>query len=476
MMIMYIVVNNEYNFSTETNLSSENSFEMKMLLSTTDKDDYDDENQNGIEKERYHLIFSTDCSAFQHWQSYLLFHSAFSVHQPGTITRIASGCSEEQAEAEKAWHQKHVTEIFGENFLLHLTPEFKNVKDKDGHSNDDDDNGDDDDDDDDDKDDKKDGIDYKYFNKPFGVKHWIENAIGFRKNGKEKTGILNNEDDIVILIDPDMILLRPITGDFSNSKDVIFTQKNRNRTTFKVAHGSPFAQKYLLGYYWQEMNLDKITEDPNSAAKSVNKQDGLLFYQVGPPYIATMRDMYQIVLKWTTYAPRVYAQYPELLAEMYAYCIAAADLKLPHTLVESLMVSNIDASGEGWPMVDALETDGICQSSKHLVTGDQSTQAHSVPSVIHFCQRYFLAHWFFSKYQHSTNIFECNAPLFEEPPGSLNVTQINWAIAPDQSRHKLDPLEAKRYAFVICALSAAVNAANTFFQKEHCKTTQKEIE
>jgi hypothetical protein len=202
--------------------------------------------------------------------------------------------------------------------------------------------------------------------------------------------------------------------------DVIFTQRDPNRTKFKVEHGSPFAQKYLLSIYWQEMHLDKITKDPNAAAKSVNKDDGLLFYQVGPPYIATARDMHQIVLKWSEYG------------------------------------------------VDALDTDHICELSKDLVTGDESMLSSSVPSVIHFCQRYFLVgNWFFSKYNAPTNIFECDSPLFEEPPDNLKATEIDWAVTSTKQRHELDPQEAKRYAFMICALTAAVNDTSIFFKKQH---------
>ena len=52
--------------------------------------------------------------------------------------------------------------------------------------------------------------------------------------------------------------------------------------------------------------------------------------------------------------PSVYALYPSLLAEMYAYCLAAAHLGLPHVKLDSFMVSNVDAYGEGWAFVDAL--------------------------------------------------------------------------------------------------------------------------
>lgn len=44
--------------------------------------------------DRYYLAFSTDCSGYQNWQSLALVFSADEVRQPGTIVRIASGCTE----------------------------------------------------------------------------------------------------------------------------------------------------------------------------------------------------------------------------------------------------------------------------------------------------------------------------------------------------------------------------------------------
>ena len=52
---------------------------------------------------------------------------------------------------------------------------------------------------------------------------------------------------------------------------------------------------------------------------------------------------------------KVYEEYPELLAEMYAYSISAAHNKLPHLRLDHYMVSNIDASGEGWSFIDRIQ-------------------------------------------------------------------------------------------------------------------------
>lgn len=51
---------------------------------------------------------------------------------------------------------------------------------------------------------------------------------------------------------------------------------------------------------------------------------------------------------------RVYEKYPELLAEMYAYSMAAAHQELPHLTLMNYMISNTDMDEEGWPFIDAL--------------------------------------------------------------------------------------------------------------------------
>lgn len=78
-----------------------------------------------------HIVFSTDCSPYQHWQSYQLFLSALKIRQPGRITRIASGCTEEEETNIKKWFDEHIA-ILSTRFGLHLTPRFSSVKDESG--------------------------------------------------------------------------------------------------------------------------------------------------------------------------------------------------------------------------------------------------------------------------------------------------------------------------------------------------------
>jgi hypothetical protein len=72
------------------------------------------------EKEDIHVIFSTDCTPFQDWQTIVLFHSARTVGQKGSITRIASGCDDDK--------KKELTALYAKlypDYRVHFTPDFK---------------------------------------------------------------------------------------------------------------------------------------------------------------------------------------------------------------------------------------------------------------------------------------------------------------------------------------------------------------
>ena len=70
--------------------------------------------------DKLHIIFSTDCNPFQDWQTLLLFYSAKTINQRGSITRIASGCDDEK--------KAYLTELYQKlypNYHVHFTPDFK---------------------------------------------------------------------------------------------------------------------------------------------------------------------------------------------------------------------------------------------------------------------------------------------------------------------------------------------------------------
>ena len=188
-------------------------------------------------------------------------------------------------------------------------------------------------------------------------------------------------------------------------------------------------------------------------------------------YLATARDMHNIAIAWSEFAPKVHAEYPYLLAEMYAYCIAAAHLKLPHQMVSTLMVSNTDTGAyeEGWSLIDPIPDTNVCG----MLNSENKSNA---PNVLHYCQRYIVGRWMFAKHRVPKKYFECDRPFLDSPPLDLS-TAFDYAIPPgesDDKKQQLRPQKIKREAFMVCALNNAMNEAAEFFKSHHCENPNLE--
>lgn len=243
----------------------------------------------------HQMVFSTGCTTFQDWQSYIFFYHAWKAGQPGHVTRIASGCSPKEAKELKQLFQEQIAPM-SERFHLHLTPDFMEIKP---------------------------GKRYKFANKPHGLRHWLEHALGYPKNTK-------HDDDIVILLDPDQMLLRPLTNNFENSVVDWKPTKDHKTPITRVEHGSPAGQLYGFGAQWKTKVDISHVAGPNSPIEKVTMQEARDHYPLGPPYMATAKDMYTIADDWCKFLPKVHDNYPHLLAEMFAYSLSAAHNRLPH--------------------------------------------------------------------------------------------------------------------------------------------------
>jgi hypothetical protein len=141
-----------------------------------------------------------------------------------------------------------------------------------------------------------------------------------------------------------------------------------------------------------------------------------------------------------------------LLAEMFAFCIAAAHLELPHQLISSLMVSDVSTGPdlEGWTLVDAIAPNDVCARAKSVVAYPATTLR--VPQVVHMCQRYGLGlEWFFTKHKlPSESIYDCETPLFAEPPDDLATSFDYKVLPPKYERKSVDTDQAKRMSFILC--------------------------
>jgi hypothetical protein len=209
----------------------------------------------------YHTIFSTGCSIFQDWQSYVFFYHVFRSGQEGHVTRIASGCSYSDRLKLQDMFKEEIKSIRNDTHHLHLTPDYSRIP-------------------------KKQERAFKYFNKPYGVRHWMEHALGYPENHEL------HDDSIIILMDPDQIMLRPFTNDFSNSSEL---WRSENFRKLKIEHGSPFSQQYGYGLQW----LDKVKPEnvfhgsnwPTPVSNLTREDARHYFYSMGPvSEIALLRN------------------------------------------------------------------------------------------------------------------------------------------------------------------------------------------
>jgi hypothetical protein len=92
-----------------------------------------------------------------------------------------------------------------------------------------------------------DGKSYDFYNKPYGVRDWLE---------KSEPSVANNV--VVALIDPDFIFLRPLTLDLRGQSNNIFYRSITPAFVPElIGEGTPVAQLYGLGAPWVQ-NLFRV--------------------------------------------------------------------------------------------------------------------------------------------------------------------------------------------------------------------------
>jgi hypothetical protein len=197
--------------------------------------------------------------------------------------------------------------------------------------------------------------------------------------------------------------------------------------------------------------------------------------------------MYQIVTHWVKFLPKVFEYFPQFMAEMHGYSVAAAHLQLPHRLARGFMISTV-ANYENFDFVDtALNRTNTCEaaavaasstSKRGITIPSVQVSVTKLPYVLHYCQRYALGRFFFSKYKLNEQFFDCTAPLMWEPP--LNVGDIyDWYIFPngvelsDMSPSHKHP-DIVRNGWMMCSLIFGLNDAATSLKQRHCSNPNLE--
>ena len=401
-----------------------------------------------------HLIFSTDCSPYQHWQSINVWYSARAVGQRGPVTRIASGCTAEEARKVSAeWLEIDPSGTF----RAHFAPAGALR-----------------------------GGTYKYSNKPSGLYHWLTTA--------RPPPFVDSSRGVVVLIDPDQLLLRPITAALgaglrpSSRKGELVDADgvprvlghNLDGLAARVAPDVAVGQEYGLGGAWGDAGkptagkswrgFDRARVCGDGPCARTTAREAGQHYAVGPPYVIHARDAVPLARAWLQAVPDVHTQYPYLLAEMYAYSMVAANLTLPHAQVHHLMISNVQAGGEGWDWIDDVPREQICGGAGDglppLATRFDASRPFSnndhpagpaTPAVVHFCQRYAAGGQKFGKHSVPHNAFSCEGGVFAFDAGKAQAAALSAG-----------GREAVRNAYVLCNVLPRLQAAQLAYKQDVC--------
>jgi len=455
---------------------------------------------------RLHLVFSTDCSLYQHWQSYALYYSAVQVGQRGKITRLISGCDANQMEQMMQWHRQNVLPLqdtpTAKKFTLHFTPNYDHPIVK----------------------------EYIYVNKPFALLHYFQyydetaTPEGFSTSAfhlqlrltTTKLSPFLQPDDIIAVIDPDMVFLRPLSHDFtpSNTFQPVYAPGNEfdptdpytststhNVTT--VQHGHPFAPKYDVGDAWRYFNLKYITKSDTSPALNVTQEEALSHYAVGSPYMATIQDMYALTPLWLDSVATVREEFPEHISEMYSYIIGAAHANLPHHLIQNLMISGPGGSlhdtppNEGWAFLPHIPPEQICSFATQVYKLDATTICNhtttttttttdnwkclalqKIPNFLHFCQTYHVGDWYWNKWHIPKDYLTCESPILATPPHNLGKDYADYQLELGNRniRNHINSYHQAQNAFMLCAMTSVLQEAALYYKKQSCNTSNVNLE
>lgn len=257
------------------------------------------------------VVFVTDCTAYQDWQSEVLFRSGVLVKHRGPIVRIASGCEPEaQRRLERRYDALYGTaaaEAAGTLCWAHFTPEYARLLEQANNDH-----------------------DYPPYNRPSAILHFVTHFPG-------------PADAVVAVVDPDFIFLRPFHTDFTDRSAVLWSEDwAEAEIPPGVGRGTPAAQSWSVIEYVALGNGEPKTpylygSNPPLAppretltreardllqpfAPFVNTTFGeaLKYYDIGPPYIMHVDDWRLMAPDMIAYLPLIRKRYPYLYAEMCA--------------------------------------------------------------------------------------------------------------------------------------------------------------
>jgi len=336
--------------STLTNTSLEEVDTSSSLA--LDAGDWHEDNQGEV-----HCVFTVDCHPFNLWQTELLFYSARQVGQQGPITGIVSGCSEEK---KASVLQRHEQLSWPAQFKLHFVKQFNDKT-------------------------------SRWMSKPFGVKSWFHEA------GPER--------DIVAVMDPDFVFLRPLTADLDGASSAMAWE---GEVPTRIQKGVVVAQRYGLkipdpnaqGLFEMPLKSDVGTDFQSRLAyicsgsstgktgcSNVTNREMGLYQSTGVPYLAHRDDWAWLADDWAAVMGRLHDHYAgnQLYADMWAWSLANQHRNQRQLVLHSLILTTVSApqaDWERWGPVDALTLDACSNPLEQTLLEKTSAEW---PHFIHYC-------------------------------------------------------------------------------------------
>eukprot|EP00656_Telonema_subtile_P028208 TRINITY_DN3052_c0_g1_i1.p1 TRINITY_DN3052_c0_g1~~TRINITY_DN3052_c0_g1_i1.p1 ORF type:complete len:615 (-),score=107.05 TRINITY_DN3052_c0_g1_i1:180-2024(-) len=387
------------------------------------------------------LMWVTDCKPSMEWSSVLLLWSALHVKQPGSFTRIATGCETVLMRKFVTDAMSTVSEIFDaqDRVTVHFAP--KHITDERDGTN---------------------GEVYTPYTKAFGVKHFLDHA--------------RPSNRVAVILDPDFLFNRPFEYrmDQVEAHRVIPATHTRE-WSHDVSPGKPVGQLYGLGAGWKHppYNLTEICGE-NSPCTKVSEPDAWRYFTMGPPIFMTIDDWIKVAQGWYDYLPIIRRKNKDWMEEMRSYTMSAAHNEQKTAIFAHFMISDKSnqVRDEGWPWIEQNENiPDICRDGKTLNVVNYPEITDPYPPILHYCSayepEYYGGHYFWSKYQinfgiaqvANGNILDCDQPLYEDPPRDLLEAQ-QFGLP--------QCLSQRRQAWMLCQVQYALNDCLVEFKKQKC--------
>jgi hypothetical protein len=232
--------------------------------------------------DRLHILFSTSCNEFQHWQAEVVVSSAMRVGQRGKITQIVVGCDEREDKgvamkdrvlthssgaadnlvSQEAWAKAAVSKG-SLKFNRLFAPSIEQAK------------------------------KFPWYNKPWSFKYFLDN------------GTLE-KDEIVAIIDPDEFFLAPLTIGHKRSELIMGMQDEYLKSIVDDVNGlidvpkvgTAVTQVYGIGGSWiNRFDRNKIC-GAESYCATMKLDDARNYYSAGPPYLMHEADFKKMMPTW----------------------------------------------------------------------------------------------------------------------------------------------------------------------------------